>query len=116
MKPKISIKVGNGHAPVEIQKAEDNGLQTTNKTVVGAINELRDEIANLQNEGVGEKSVYNADTHYDFPSIGDINVVYKAQSENLLYQWDPDGLKYVVLCESTVDIGNVDVIHGGNAI
>ncbi len=47
MKPKISIKVGNGHDPVEMQKAVDTDLQTTNKTIVGAINELHDEITNM---------------------------------------------------------------------
>lgn len=40
MKPRIYIKVGTGRDPVELQKALDTDLKTTDKTVVGAINEL----------------------------------------------------------------------------
>lgn len=62
-------------------------------------------------------SVYNAETHYDFPSIGDVNVIYKAESERLLYQWNADELRYDILSESeiSVDGSSIEIINGGNA-
>lgn len=60
--------------------------------------------------------VFNANTHYDFPSVGDVNVIYKAQAEKLIYQWNPTELKYEVLGSSAeVDIGDIEYIYGGNA-
>ena len=62
------------------------------------------------------KSVYNADAHYDFPSIGSVDVIYKAQTERLIYQWNPDELKYEPIGSvGGGDIGNIEVINGGNA-
>ena len=59
--------------------------------------------------------VYNAKTHYDFPSVGSSNVIYKAEEEKRIYQWNPIFLKYEVLGEIDITIENIDVIHGGNA-
>jgi hypothetical protein len=28
----------------------------------------------------------NAETHFDFPSVGDTNVIYKAEKEKKIYQ------------------------------
>lgn len=62
------------------------------------------------------KGVYNADTHYDFPSVGRIDVIYKAQSEKLMYQWNPTELKYEALGASVeIDVISVETINGGNA-
>lgn len=62
------------------------------------------------------KGVYNADTHYDFPSVGKIDVIYKAQSEKLIYQWNPTELKYEALGASVeIDVNSVETINGGNA-
>lgn len=58
--------------------------------------------------------VINAQTHYDFPSIGKSNIIYKAESENNLYQWNASGLKYVLL-GSPGDYSDVELIDGGNA-
>lgn len=57
--------------------------------------------------------VFDAETHYDFPSVGKVNTIYKANSEKMLYQWDPDALKYEPL--NTGGTLSVKVIHGGNA-
>lgn len=116
MIPKIKVNVGKGYDPVELQQVIDTDLQTRNKTVVGAINELLDMVEELDVAG-GEsaKPVVNAGTHYDFPSVGSTDVIYKAQSEKLLYQWNPDDLKYEILgevAEATID---VEIINGGNA-
>jgi hypothetical protein len=65
---------------------------------------------------VGESSVVNADTHYDFPSIGRENVIYKAESEQMIYQWDPIALKYEVLNSAeSGGVLDINLIHGGNA-
>ena len=62
------------------------------------------------------KSVFNAETHYDFPSVGSVDMIYKAQSEKLIYQWNPTELKYEALGSTVeVDIGNIELIYGGNA-
>lgn len=59
--------------------------------------------------------VFNAKTHYEFPSVGSIDMIYKAESEKKIYQWNPDELKYEVLSEIEVTIQDLEVIHGGNA-
>lgn len=73
------------------------------------------EYGNLVRQAVKtEKGVYNADTHYDFPSVGSVDVIYKAQEEKLIYQWNPDDLRYDVLGSST-EITDINLIDGGNA-
>ena len=66
---------------------------------------------------IGEASVVNANTHYDFPSVGKENAIYKAASEKALYQWNAQELKYEPLgkAEITGDWTDISVIHGGYA-
>lgn len=66
---------------------------------------------------MGESSVVNADTHYDFPSIGRDNVIYKAESEKKIYQWNSSELKYEIIgeVEFSGDLSDIEIIHGGNA-
>jgi hypothetical protein len=65
---------------------------------------------------VGESSVMNAQTHYDFPSIGRVNTIYKAESEKKIYQWNPITLTYEVLGNTEVGgVLDIDLINGGNA-
>lgn len=66
---------------------------------------------------LGEDNVQNYATHYDFPSVGRDNVVYKAEAECSLYQWNTADLKYEKVGEAGVsgDLSNIQVIHGGNA-
>lgn len=65
---------------------------------------------------VGESSVVNASTHYDFPSIGKVNVLYKAESEKKIYQWNPTDMKYEPMDSDDDDeILDVKIIHGGRA-
>lgn len=59
--------------------------------------------------------VYNANTHYEFPSIGSTDMIYKAEDERKIYQWNPDLLKYEVLSEIEITIQDLEIIHGGNA-
>jgi hypothetical protein len=62
---------------------------------------------------MGESSVINANTHYDFPSIGKNNTIYKAESEKKIYQWNPNELKYEELYSETVL--DINLINGGDA-
>jgi hypothetical protein len=45
----------------------------------------------------GEGSVVNAYTHNDFPKKGSVDVIYKAQDEAALYQWDDITNRYQLL-------------------
>lgn len=65
---------------------------------------------------VGDHSIINAQTHYDFPSIGAMNVLYKAEAEKTIYQWNPTELKYEALNTPTSGgVLDIDVINGGGA-
>ncbi len=66
-------------------------------------------------KGEDGNGVYNAETHYDFPSIGSVDMIYKAQSEKKIYQWNEQKLKYEVLSEIELTIQDLEIIHGGNA-
>lgn len=70
------------------------------------------ELPYLGGEGGG---VFNAKTHYEFPSIGSIDVIYKAEDERKIYQWNSDKLKYEVLSEIEITLQDLEMIHGGNA-
>lgn len=64
---------------------------------------------------IGESNVVNAKTHYDFPSIGKDNTIYKAEEEKLIYQWNTTALKYEVLSAMEGSVLDIDLINGGNA-
>jgi len=64
---------------------------------------------------VGEDNVFNAQTHFDFPSIGKANTIYKAESEKKIYQWNTSALKYEVLSSDISSTLDITLINGGNA-
>ena len=88
------LKIGDGHTPYELLPyiGGNGGSQP----------------------GSSIEYVVNAQTHFDFPSVGKSNVIYKAEAEKSLYQWDPKGLKYVLL-GSPGDYSDIQEINGGNA-
>lgn len=47
--------------------------------------------------GENKSLIVNADTHYNFPAIGDVNVIYKASQEKQLYQWNEETYNYELL-------------------
>lgn len=57
----------------------------------------------------GEANIVNAQTRNNFPAQGNENVIYKAQDEKLLYQWNPNISEYEVL-------GTVEEPGSGNLI
>lgn len=50
---------------------------------------------------LADGNIINADTHYDFPSVGYSNIIYKAEQEKLLYQWNSKLLAYEALGVTT---------------
>lgn len=64
---------------------------------------------------IGESEVFNAQTHYDFPSIGKVNTIYKAENEQQVYQWNSTKLAYEPLNVSSGSILDIELINGGNA-
>ena len=61
----------------------------------------------------GDEFVVNAQTHYEFPSIGKVNVIYKAEAEKQIYQWNPAELKYETL--GVGGMSDIEIIDGGRA-
>ncbi len=68
----------------------------------------------LEYLGEDGQGVVNAATHYDFPSIGDVNIIYKAEEEKKIYQWNSKKLIYEVINDSR-DFSDIKIINGGNA-
>lgn len=64
---------------------------------------------------IGESEVFNAQTHYDFPSIGRVNTIYKAESEQQVYQWNSTKLAYEPLNVGSGSVLDIELINGGNA-
>ena len=73
-----------------------------------AIQELKDfEVTTV------ETIIVHRDTHYDFPSIGNVNYLYIADKENISYRWDDKELKFFPL---TIDYTQQQIlINGGNS-
>lgn len=65
---------------------------------------------------VGEygSGVMNAETHFDFPSFGDANIIYKAEKEKKIYQWNSSSLVYEVISDES-ELSDIEIINGGNA-
>lgn len=91
------------------QKANEE-LLTNDKTVIGAINEIF-----TQGASTIEKEVFNAETHYDFPSVGSVDVIYKAYKEAKTYQWNVEKLTYEPLDVNESGPLSITMINGGNA-
>ena len=53
---------------------------------------------------VDDGCVVSKSTHEEFPSIGRVNTIYKAEKEKLLYQWNATEFKYEVLGASSEEL------------
>lgn len=69
---------------------------------------------NLKYVGELGSSVINAETHFDFPSVGNVNVIYKAEKEKKIYQWNSTSLIYEVISDES-GLDDIEIINGGNA-
>lgn len=56
-----------------------------------------DEWIELPYLGQDKTLIVNAETHYDFPAIGDANIIYKALQEKQFYQWNENTYEYEVI-------------------
>lgn len=52
--------------------------------------------------GEGKGLIVNVPTHYDFPALGDVNILYKASQEKQLYQWNDETYEYELLIDPTM--------------
>ena len=94
--------------------AGEPGFETdTGKMKIGNGVDLWKDLPYVGN-GNTEQSVVNALTHFDFPSIGSANVIYKAQDEKKIYQWNPSRVIYEVIAEEGTTI-DIELINGGDA-
>lgn len=57
-------------------------------------------------EYTGQTGVYNAPTKYDFPSTGNPEVIYKAENEAKLYQWNRSTNTYEPLTGAEINEGS----------
>lgn len=64
---------------------------------------------------IGEHNIISYATHTDFPSVGNVNYLYKANDEDMLYCWDDKEADYVILGPADVSSDVIDYIDGGNA-
>ena len=64
---------------------------------------------------IGEHNIISYATHTEFPSVGNVNYLYKANDEDMLYCWDDEKADYVILGPADVDSDVIDYIDGGNA-
>ena len=62
----------------------------------------------------GKREVSNFDFANEFPAIGDENMIYKAEKEQSLYQFNADTLQYEKLSDGK-GIDDIQIINGGNA-
>ena len=63
-----------------------------------------------------DNKIISRNTSKGFPKVGLVDVIYKAEKEKKLYQWNPDSQEYEVLCESsTSGIENIQIINGGKS-
>lgn len=60
-----------------------------------------DEWTGLQYLGDNKSLVINANTHYDFPAIGDVEIIYKASQEKSIYQWNNETFEYELLVDTS---------------
>lgn len=62
----------------------------------------------------GAREVFNFNYVEDFPAIGDTNMIYKAEKEQSLYQFNTDTNQYEKISDGK-GIDNINIINGGKA-
>lgn len=68
------------------------------------VNELKNYISN--------EKVVEYTSKAEFPSIGKIKTIYIDRSDNMIYRWNDDELKYYSL---GFNPDSIEIIDGGNA-
>lgn len=114
---KFIVKKDGNEISIDIVSKVDTTLSQENipadaKTIGDKIAEINQKIDNIQ-VGEGQKEVFNFSTHFDFPSIGSVDCIYKAYKEKKTYQWNEEKLIYEPLNEGSNE--KITLINGGNA-
>lgn len=68
--------------------------------------------ANLNVGMLAVKTVFQYETKFDFPTLGDANALYVAKSENAAYRWNDTDLHYYCVGR---DYTEIELINGGSA-
>ena len=113
----ILVDENGNETSIDIVSKVDTTLSQENipadsKTVGDKLTDLDQKISNIQVES-GNKEVFNCPTHFDFPSIGSVDCIYKAYNEKKTYQWNAELLKYEALNECSYE--KITLINGGKA-
>lgn len=93
---------------VDTSLTQEN-IPADSKTVGDKLTEIDTKIEQLEVEG--NKEIFNFPTHFDFPSTGSVDCIYKAYNEKKTYQWNEELLKYEPLNE----VEQIKIINGGTA-
>lgn len=64
---------------------------------------------------IGEHNIISYASHNDFPSVGNVNYLYKANDEDMLYCWDDKEANFVIIGPVGTNSETIDFIDGGNA-
>lgn len=73
------------------------------------------DLPSIGDEGYNPNSgIINAPTRADFPPIGNVNNIYKAQNERQLYQWNSEAAQYELLIGSNLE-EEILILYGGSA-
>ena len=64
---------------------------------------------------IGEHNIVSYVSHNDFPSVGNVNYLYKANDEDMLYCWDDKEANFVIIGPAGTNSETIDFIDGGNA-
>lgn len=59
--------------------------------------------------------IVNADVKENFPPIGDVNIIYKAQKEKMIYQWNSETQTYEALNATLPTENGILILYGGSA-
>ena len=57
-------------------------------------------------------SVQTFDSPFNFPNLGKVNTIYISESENMVYRWDENDLRYYCVGG---DYNDIKIIDGGVA-
>lgn len=96
-----------------LQEGEPGFAIDTNVLKIGNGSTNWLDLPSLGSGGSGDKEVFNANTHLEFPPVGNVNVIYKAYEESLLYQWNESAKSYEQLQGTSIE--DIELISGGNA-
>lgn len=64
---------------------------------------------------IGEHNIVSYASHNNFPAVGNVNYLYKANDEDMLYCWDDEEAVFITIGPAGTGNETIDYIDGGNA-